>query len=99
MRRWSPAKSLPVEKGPGDPVVGGSINRAARSPSAPPGSARDTALAQIVELVRRAQNSKAPGQRLADKAAQYLVILAVGAGIVTFAAWMPLRRASASSWR
>jgi len=48
----------------------------------------DTALAQIVGLVRRAQSSKAPGQRLADKAAQYPVILAVGAGVLIFAAWL-----------
>jgi Cu2+-exporting ATPase len=37
--------------------------------------------------VQKAQNSKAPGQRLADRAAQYLVILAVGSGIITFVAW------------
>ena len=47
----------------------------------------DTTLAQIVELVQQAQNSKAPGQRLADRAAQYLVILAVGAGLLTFLLW------------
>src|SRR5439155_13894429 len=41
----------------------------------------------IVDLVQHAQNSKAPGQRLADRAAQYLVILAVGSGGVTFIAW------------
>ena len=40
-----------------------------------------------MELVQGAQNSKAPGQRLADRAAQYLVILAVGSGLVTFLAW------------
>ncbi|MEZ4624419.1 MAG: hypothetical protein R2843_06415 [Thermomicrobiales bacterium] len=47
----------------------------------------DTALAQIVALVDRAQKSKAPGQRIADTAAQYLVIL-VTSGVVTFLAWM-----------
>jgi Cu2+-exporting ATPase len=47
----------------------------------------DTTLAQIVDLVQQAQNSKAPGQRLADRAAEYLVILAVGSGIITFLAW------------
>ena len=80
-------ESLPVEKGPGDPVVGGSINRSGSITFRATRVGGDTALAQIVELVRRAQSSKAPGQRLADKAAQYLVILAVGAGLVTFFAW------------
>jgi Cu2+-exporting ATPase len=47
----------------------------------------DTTLARIAQLVEAAQNSKAPGQRLADRAAAYLVVLAVGAGIVTFLAW------------
>src|SRR3954468_24524046 len=47
----------------------------------------DTTLAQIVDLVQRAQSSKAPGQRLADQAAQYLVILAVGSGLITFLLW------------
>ena len=80
-------ESLPVEKGPGDPVVGGSINRSGSITFRATRVGSDTALAQIVELVRRAQSSKALGQRLADKAAQYLVILAVGAGLVTFFAW------------
>ncbi len=47
----------------------------------------DTALAQIVALVRTAQNSKAPAQRLADQAAQWLVVLAVSAGVTTFLLW------------
>jgi P-type Cu2+ transporter len=81
-------ESLPVEKGPGDLVVGGAINKSGAITFRATRVGSDTALAQIVELVRRAQNSKAPGQRLADKAAQYLVILAVGAGLLTFAAWL-----------
>jgi Cu2+-exporting ATPase len=48
---------------------------------------RDTVLAQIAALVETAQNSKAPGQRLADRAAAVLVIVAIGAGITTFVAW------------
>lgn len=81
-------ESLPVEKGPGDSVVGGAINRSGAVTFRATKVGSDTALAQIVALVQRAQSSKAPGQRLADKAAQYLVILAVGSGIVTFLAWM-----------
>ncbi len=81
-------ESLPVEKGPGSPVVGGSINRSGSVTFRATRVGSDTALARIVALVERAQSSKAPGQRLADKAAQYLVVLAVGSGIVTFLAWM-----------
>jgi Cu2+-exporting ATPase len=47
----------------------------------------DTALAQIVKLVQEAQNSKAPAQLLADKAAQWLVLIAVVVGLATFAVW------------
>jgi Cu2+-exporting ATPase len=47
----------------------------------------DTALGQIIALVETAQSSKAPGQRLADRAAAVLVIVAVSAGLITFAIW------------
>ena len=80
-------ESLPVEKARGDQVVGGSINRSGTVTFRATKVGADTALAQIVAMVQRAQNSKAPGQRLADKAAQYLVVLAVGSGILTFIAW------------
>ncbi len=80
-------ESLPVTKGPGDQVIAGSINRSGSVRFRATKVGADTALAQIVELVQRAQNSKAPGQRLADRAAQYLVILAVGSGVLTFLAW------------
>lgn len=80
-------ESIPVEKKVGDLVIGGSINQmgSLRFKATKVGS--DTALAQIVKLVETAQNSKAPGQRIADKAAQYLVILAVGSGLITFIIW------------
>lgn len=80
-------ESIPVRKSLGDKVIGGSINQTGsiRFKATKVGS--DTALAQIVKLVETAQNSKAPGQRLADKAAQYLVILAVGSGLITFLYW------------
>ncbi len=80
-------ESLPVEKAVGDEVVGGSINQSGTVTFRATKVGADTALAQIVTLVQQAQNSRAPGQRLADKAAQYLVVLAVGSGIVTFIAW------------
>lgn len=81
-------ESVPVSKHPGDEVIAGSINRSGSIRFRATKVGADTALAQIVTLVQRAQSSKAPGQRLADQAAQYLVILAVGAGIITFLAWL-----------
>ena len=48
----------------------------------------DTALAQIVALVQEAQNSRAPGQRLADRAAFWLVLVALIGGALTFTVWM-----------
>jgi Cu2+-exporting ATPase len=77
-------ESAPVTRRPGDPVIAGSINRNGSVRFRAMKVGADTTLAQIVDLVQRAQSSKAPGQRLADRAAQYLVVLAVGAGIVTF---------------
>ena len=68
-------------------MIGGSINRSGAITFRATKVGDETALAQIVALVQQAQSSKAPGQRLADKAAQYLVILAVGSGIITFIAW------------
>lgn len=80
-------ESLPVTKKPGDLVVGGSINQngALRFRATKVGD--ETALAQIMKLVETAQNSKAPGQRIADRFSAYLVILAISAGILTFLAW------------
>ncbi len=80
-------ESVPVSKSPGDAVIAGSINRSGSVRFRATAVGADTTLAQIVELVQQAQNSKAPGQRLADRAAEYLVILAVGSGIITFLAW------------
>jgi Cu2+-exporting ATPase len=80
-------ESVPVEKGPGDEVVGGSINQSGALRFEATKVGADTALGQIIDLVQQAQSSKAPGQRLADKAASYLVILAVSAGLITFFVW------------
>jgi Cu2+-exporting ATPase len=87
-------ESIPVEKRPGDPVIGGSINRTGTVVIEALKVGSDTVLAQIVSLVQEAQRSKAPGQRLADRAAAWLVILAVGSGVVTFLAWVVVGNAS-----
>jgi Cu2+-exporting ATPase len=80
-------ESVPVEKGKGDEVIGGSLNQSGALQFRATKIGADTALGQIIDLVQDAQNSKAPGQRLADRAASYLVVLAVSAGLITFAIW------------
>lgn len=80
-------ESLPVSKQVGDLVIGGSINQSGTLRFKATKVGTDTALAQIVKMVEMAQNSKAPGQRIADKFAGYLVILAVSSGVLTFTAW------------
>ncbi len=87
-------ESLPVPKRPGDAVTGGTINQSGSIRFKATRVGEDTALAQIVKLVEEAQSSKAPGQRIADRWAQYLVILAVGAGVITFVVWYGVMRES-----
>jgi len=80
-------ESIPVAKKIGDKVVGGSVNQtgAVKFKATQVGS--ETILAQIIKLVETAQNSKAPGQRIADKAAGWLVVVAVGSGVAAFLGW------------
>ena len=59
-------ESLPVEKGPGAPVIGATLNKTRLVHLPRHARGQDTALAQIVRLVEEAQGSKAPIQRLAD---------------------------------
>jgi Cu2+-exporting ATPase len=81
-------ESLPVSKTVGSEVIGASINTTGTMRVRATKVGADTALAQIVALVQEAQNSKAPGQRLADRAAFWLVLVALIGGTVTFAAWL-----------
>ena len=80
-------ESLPVHKHPGDTLVGATINKNGTLRARATAIGSDTALAQIVKLVQEAQNSKAPGQRLADRAAFWLVLVALTAGTITFLIW------------
>ena len=80
-------ESVPVEKRPGDRVIGATINRMGTFRFRATKVGADTALAQIVRLVQVAQNSKAPAQRLADRASQWLVAAAIVFGFATFAGW------------
>jgi Cu2+-exporting ATPase len=81
-------ESLPVHKQPGAPVVGATINKDGTLRVRATKIGADTALAQIVKLVQQAQNSKAPGQRLADRAAFWLVLVALVGGGLTLAGWL-----------
>jgi Cu2+-exporting ATPase len=80
-------ESMPVQKGPGDKVAGATINTSGSFKYKATKVGADTALVQIVKLVQEAQNSKAPSQLLADKAAQWLVVAAIAVGLLTFAVW------------
>jgi Cu2+-exporting ATPase len=80
-------ESMPVKKGVGGTVIGATINKSGSFKYRATKVGADTALAQIVKLVQTAQNSKAPGQRLADRASQWLVLAAVAIGLLTFAVW------------
>jgi Cu+-exporting ATPase len=81
---------LPVEKGPATEVIGGTMNRHGTFLFRATRVGRDTALAQIVEMVRRAQGSKAPIQRLADRIASVFVPIVLGVAALTFAVWFAL---------
>lgn len=80
-------ESVPVKKQPGASVIGATINKTGTFRLRATKVGADTALAQIVKLVQVAQNSKAPAQRLADRASQWLVAAAVVFGLATFAGW------------
>ncbi|MFB6689278.1 heavy metal translocating P-type ATPase [Streptomyces virginiae] len=81
-------ESLPVHKAPGSAVVGATLNTNGTLRIRATKVGADTALAQIVKLVQEAQNSKAPGQRLADRAAFWLVFVALVGGGLTLAVWL-----------
>ncbi len=78
---------VPVALGAGDPVIGASRNIAGTFVMRATRVGRDTALARIVELVRRAQGSKAPIQRTADRIAEVFVPIVIAAAALTFVVW------------
>ncbi|MEP7359807.1 MAG: heavy metal translocating P-type ATPase, partial [Anaerolineales bacterium] len=81
-------ESLPVEKGPGDKVVGATLNQNGLITFEATQVGRDTALAQIVRLVQQAQGSKAPVQRLADQISAIFVPTVIGLAALTFLGWL-----------
>ncbi len=80
-------ESLPVEKRPGDEVVGATINRTGAFHFRATRVGKDTALAQIVRMVQDAQGSKAPIQRVADVVSGYFVPAVMIIAILTFVGW------------
>jgi Cu2+-exporting ATPase len=83
-------ESRPVPKQPGDEVIGGSINGEGALRIEVTKTGEETALAQIMALVQSAQASKPRTQRLADRAATYLTLIAVSLGLGTFLFWLLL---------
>lgn len=81
-------ESIPVEKTPGNEVIGATINKTGSFRFVATKVGKDTALAQIIRLVEEAQGSKAPIQELADKISAYFVPAVVLIGIIAFTMWL-----------
>src|SRR5258705_1472285 len=84
-------ESRPVEKKEGDKVIAGTVNGSGSLRIEVTGTGERTALAGIMRLVAQAQRSRSRAQALADRAAFILTLVALGAGVVTFVAWLMLR--------
>ncbi|MGA2795527.1 MAG: heavy metal translocating P-type ATPase, partial [Roseiarcus sp.] len=80
-------ESMPVTKGAGDKVIGGTLNQSGALVIRADKVGRDTMLARIVQMVAQAQRSRAPIQRLADRVAGWFVPLVIGVALLAFAAW------------
>ncbi|WP_238320320.1 HAD-IC family P-type ATPase [Methanoculleus bourgensis] len=83
-------ESKPVEKRPGDGVIGGAINGEGSVVVEVRKTGAETYIAQVIDLVRKAQESRSRTQDLANRAAFLLVVIALSVGAVTFAAWLTL---------
>ncbi|MBN2084730.1 MAG: heavy metal translocating P-type ATPase [Anaerolineales bacterium] len=81
-------ESIPAAKGPGDKVIGATINRQGAFKMEALKVGRDTVLAQIMRLVEEAQGSKAPIQRLADRVSEYFVPAVIVLAAAVFAVWL-----------
>lgn len=80
-------ESLPVEKKPGDPVIGATLNKLGMLKFEATKVGRETALAQIIKLVEDAQGSKAPIQKMADQVSAVFVPIVIVIAALTFAGW------------
>jgi len=77
-------EAMPVEKSPGDAVYAGTINQSGALEVEAQKLGRDTTFGRIIEAVERAEKSRAPIQKTADRLAGYLVYFALGAAVLTF---------------
>ena len=80
-------ESMPVDKAPGDKVIGGSLNRSGSAIVSAEALDKASVLEQIIQIVRQAQCEKAPVQRFADKVARWFVPGVIGAAALTFLVW------------
>ena len=80
-------ESMPVEKNPGDQVIGATLNRTGSFKFEATKVGKETMLAQIIKMVEEAQGSKPPIARLVDIIASYFVPVVIGIGILTFIVW------------
>ena len=80
-------ESLPVEKKPGDPLIGATLNKLGMLKFEATKVGKETALAQIIKLVEDAQGSKAPIQKMADQVSAVFVPIVIGIAALTFAGW------------
>ncbi len=83
-------EAVPVEKGKGDEVIGGSVNGDGILKFKVSHVGDETFLSQVIRLVRDAQASKSNTQRLADRAAKWLFYIALVTGVITFVSWMSI---------
>lgn len=90
-------ESRPVEKGEGDQVIGGSVNGEAAITVEVSKTGDETYLAQVIEMVRKAQESRSRTQDLANRAALLLTIVALGVGTLTLVVWSALGKEFAFS--
>lgn len=80
-------ESMPVDKAPGDKVIGGSLSRSGAAIVSAEALGKASVLEQIIQIVRQAQCEKAPVQRFADKVARWFVPGVIGAAALTFLVW------------
>ena len=91
-------ESMPVDKGPGHPVYGATLNRTGFFRFRVTRVGQETALAQIIRLVEEAQGSRAPIQRLADRVASVFVPVVGGIAVAAFLFWLLLGPAPALTY-